>query len=450
MFRNRKSTLFAVTVISLALASQAMAQPPVQPSAQTAGAVSPVFASALAGVTSTKPTTTKAAPKAAPKGPTQAQLEEIYDDVWFQLGETYIDSVRLGNWDAWRHKYDGKLKNEQDLDAALTAMTDSLGDKWTGYESSHQKLLEVFAAVRGLVDLGIDSYVDSSGNHVVKIAPFGSFARDNGIVAGDILESVNGKSLRGSSAADAAEIMRFPVVKPVTVDYIHEGVKQSVTFKATPSTRPMAEARMLDNGIMYARLSSFRDGHTDIGVLNNAVTALLATCKCSPRGLVLDLRGNPGGSFELVLKEAAFFLPGKVIVSSTTREGNLLTSSTYRAQALTSFESSSLSEPQRQMIDVYTNAPLVVLVDSSTASAAELFTGAVKDSGRGLIVGTRTYGKGVGFDEIDVKLGGELTVTKLKYMTPSGLDVSAGGITPDVVVPAENGALASAARPRHR
>jgi carboxyl-terminal processing protease len=423
----RKSALLVLTVLSLGAASQAIAQPPsAKPPQSGPGAISPLVAS---------------------NKTTSAQLEEIYDDVWFQLGETYIDTVRLGDWDLWRHKYDGKMKTEEDLDHALSAMTASLGDKWTDYESSHQRLLEVFASVRGLVDLGIDVSADAAGNQVVRIAPFGSFARDNGLVAGDILESVNGKTLRGHSAVEIAEIMRFPVTKSATVEYIHDGEKHSVTFKATPSVKPMAEARMLDNGIMYTRLSSFRDGPTDIGVLNNAVTALLATCKCSPRGMILDLRGNPGGSFELVLKEAAFFMPGKVIVGSTTREGNLVTSSTYHAQPLTSFESSSLSEPQRKMIDVFTNAPLVVLVDSSTASAAELFTGAVKDNGRGLIVGTRTYGKGVGFQEIDVKLGGQLMVTKLKYMTPLGFDVSTGGITPDVVVPAESGAVASLANP---
>jgi carboxyl-terminal processing protease len=425
----------------------------------------PAAATANAGALSSL--LSSAATAKAPAPPTPARLAEIYADVWFKLGETYIDPARLTNWGEWEHKYDGKLKTEQDLDAALDAMASSLHDTWTGYESSHQKLLEVFAAVRGLVDLGMVLKENEHGDHVVKIAPFGSLARDNGLQAGDQVISINGKALAGLSQTALEEALRVPVTSTVTVVYrvaasaeigTASGVVgpsalvdafRTVTFKAVPSTAPLAEARMLANGIMYARLSSFRDGRADIGVLNNSVTALLASCQCNPRGLILDLRGNPGGSFELVLKEAAFFLPGKTIVTSTTREGNLVTSSSYRAERLTSFESAGLSDPQRKMIDVFANSPMVVLVDGSTASAAELITGALKDNKRALVVGVRTFGKGVGFDEIDVPLGGQLTVTKLHYMTPSGFDVSAGGIDPDVVVeqPRADAAAAQSAVP---
>jgi len=372
--------------------------------------------------------------------PTPAQLEEMYVDAWYKLGERYVDPSKLTHWGDWVGKYHGKLKTEQDLDAALLAMAESLGDTWTGYESSHQKLLQVFAAVRGLVDLGMVLKVDAaSGEYHVKIAPFGSIARDNGLQTGDVIKSVNGKTLKGLSSAAVEELLSVPVTSAVTVVYRPADAVQSsddttLSFKAVPSAAPLAEARMLKNGVLYARLSSFRDGPEDVGIFYNAVTKTLAECNCSPRGMILDLRGNPGGKFELVLKMAAFFLPGQVVVSSTTREGNLETSSTYRAQPLTAFEAAPLSVGQLKMIKLFSTAAIVTLVDGSTASAAEVFTGALKDNKRALIVGVRTFGKGVGFDQIDVPLGGELTITTLKYTTPGGFDVSTGGITPDVGV----------------
>jgi C-terminal peptidase prc len=374
------------------------------------------------------------APKPTPP-PTPAKLAEMYFDAWFQVGERYVDPSKLAQWGDWAHKYDGKLKNEQDLDAALAAMSGSLGDTWTGYESSHQKLLEAFASVRGLVDLGMVLKADFEGNYHVKIAPFGSIARENGLASGDEIKAINGKSLHGLTAAAVDELLQVPVTSNVTVTYsLPASGDQTISFKAIPSTAPLAEAKMLDNGVLYGRLSSFGDGPQDMGVFNSAVSSLLGTCNCNPRGMIFDLRGNPGGKFDLVLKEAAFFLPGKVVVTSTTREGNLQTSSTYRAAPLTAFESAGLSPSQRKMLELFSTKPIVVLVDASTASAAEVMTGALKDNGRALVVGVRTFGKGVGFDEVDVPLGGELTITTLKYMTPSGFDVSAGGITPDVLV----------------
>ncbi|CAN5632068.1 hypothetical protein BH10CYA1_BH10CYA1_45100 [soil metagenome] len=386
----------------------------------------------------------KAAPKAAPtavtssvvdttKKPTPQMLEAMYQNAWFTTGEKYWNEDRLSDWGSWEHKFDGKLKTEQDLDDALKQMVASLHDTWTTYQSSHERLVEVFADFRGIVNFGMKVRQDGEGNYFVKIAPFNSPARAAGLQAGDRIVSIAGKPLRGLKLEQVEALMEAPTNSSVAVVYAaDDNVEHSITVKAVKLTAPNAEAKMLPDGVLYMRLSSYMDG-SDIGLFNASVAKVLEG-NATVTGVVFDLRGNAGGDFQLVLNEMSFFVPGKVIVSSETRNGNVTTTSQMHAKPLTAFELSGLSASNRKMIDVFSHSPMVVLVDGSTASAAEITTATLSENGRATSVGVNTFGKNYGFEEIDVPLGGLLTVTNLKYTTPQGTDVSDGGLHPQIFV----------------
>jgi C-terminal peptidase prc len=365
---------------------------------------------------------------------TPAYLESLYSDAWFSIGETYWDESKLANWEDWENKFAGKLKTEQDLDSALSQMVGSLHDQWTTYDSSHKRLLQAFASVRGIVNLGPLFKRDADGEYVVTLVPFNSPAHETGLQVGDEIIAVNEKPIRSLTPDQVADLLQAPIGTKVTLSIVEARTHTASTIAivATPSKRPTAEAKLLPDGILYARHSSFLDGETN-GLFNESVATTIEHAG-KINGMVLDLRGNPGGQFELVQKELAFFLPGKVIVQSVTREGNLVTTSTIKAAKLAPFEYNMLPERHKMMIDLFTTVPLVVLIDGSTASAAEIMSSALQDNGRAVAVGQSTYRKGVGFKEIDVPLGGELDITNLKYFTPAGLDVSVAGVKPQVEV----------------
>ena len=371
------------------------------------------------------------APAAKPLTP--AHYQQMYYDAWFSLGEQYYDPSKLSGWKDWQHRYDGKLTTEQELDAALKALTGSLHDQWTGYQSSHERLLDVFASVRGLINLGMVLKPADDGAYKVSIAPYGTLARLSGIQAGDVIESIGGVVLRSLSQDKVDALLTVQGGPDVPVTYVADGVRKTVSMKTTQPEVRYAEAKMLPGKILYARLSSYMDS-AHLALFYSEVSRVLSSGDAD--GLLLDWRGNAGGKIELVQKQAAFFVPGRTIMRVQTRNANLVTSSEIKANRLLDFELDGLAEGQKRMMALFSGKPIVILVDGSTASAAEVFTGALLDNGRAIVVGTDTYRKGVGFDEVDVPTGGVLTVTSLKYLTPSGSDVSVAGIHPTIVVPA--------------
>lgn len=362
---------------------------------------------------------------------TKERLEGMYWDAWFKLGETYYDPSRLTHWLDWEHKFDGKLRTEIDLDAALSAMTESLGDPWTTYQSSHERLLDVFASVRGLINLGMVLRPNESGDYYVKIVPYGTLARNAGIQAGDVVQSIGGKTLKGLNQKQVDDLLSVTAGKDVSVSYSSVDGSRTVAVKTTQSEVQYAEAKMMPGKMLYARLSSYLDG-SYVGQFNAAVSKALENEDAD--GMILDLRGNPGGVFELVQNETSFFIPGQPLVRVHTRNHNLVTDSVITAQPLLSFEMAGLPQSQQRMIKLFSTKPIIVLVDGSTASAAEVMTGALKDNKRATVIGVRTFAKGVGFDEEDLPLGGQMTITSMKYLTPSGVDVSVDGIGPQIIV----------------
>jgi carboxyl-terminal processing protease len=241
----------------------------------------------------------------------------------------------------------------------------------------------------------------------------GSPAERAGIEVGETIVSVEGKSIAGLDSNAATALIKGPEGSEVTVGVSNPksgGTRQERLTRAQISLPVVSSKLETVDGkkLGYAHLATFSEG-ADVP-LRRAVRKLQGQ---GARGLVLDLRGNGGGLLEEAVLNAGIFLPkGETVVSTDSRtQGHVV----YKT------EGGSLPE-----------LPIVVLIDRNTASAAEILTAALADDAGAKTVGTRSYGKGVFQQEVDLSNGGALKLTVGEYFTPDGTNLAGRGIHPDV------------------
>ena len=263
--------------------------------------------------------------------------------------------------------------------------------------------------------IGIDIGVQDDA--IVVISPIdGSPAARAGVKAGDEILEVNGTSLDGLSLDQASDLMRGKSGTSVTLTLLPEGSDKPVTMKLTREEVHVASARgeLLEHGYGYIRISDFGDDTAD-GV-KASMRALLKKNGGPLAGLVLDLRDNPGGLLDAAVDVSDDFLDSGLIVSARGRAPD----ANFQRRATSG--------------DLLGGAPLVVLVNQGTASAAEIVAGALQDNHRALILGVQTFGKGSVQTVIPLAQGDAIKLTTALYYTPSGRSIQALGIAPDVVV----------------
>lgn len=253
------------------------------------------------------------------------------------------------------------------------------------------------------------------GLRVAKVFP-GSPAAAAGIEAGDTIVSVDGESLAGVSSTEATAKIKGPEGTEVTV-----GVLDAKTGKVRDLTLTRAEVSLPNvssqtktvrgHKLGYIRMLSFSEGvHADLAAAVEKVEGEGA------EGIVIDLRGNPGGLLDEAVLSASIFLPKDEVVVSTKS----------RTQGDSVHETVGGNLPK---------LPLVVLIDRNTASSAEILTAALADDGAATVVGTRSYGKGVFQETKNLANGGALKLTVGEYFTPNGVNLAkVHGIHPDVRV----------------
>jgi carboxyl-terminal processing protease len=237
---------------------------------------------------------------------------------------------------------------------------------------------------------------------------------------GDRFLSIDGVSARDMRLSEAIEHMRGAPGTPVTMRLRREGVEAGVELTLTRQVIHVeaVEARVLPNRVFYARLRTFTETTTDelSAAIDHAVSETSSAGGIT--GVMLDMRGNPGGLLNEAIRVSDEFLSGGVIVSTRGRDGQVLT------------ETSAHSAGTRP------DWPMVVLVDHYTASAAEIVAGALHDHHRAVLVGQTTWGKGSVQNLIELPDGSALKLTVARYYTPSGVSIQARGIEPDIVVEA--------------
>nr|MBA2629954.1 S41 family peptidase [Thermoleophilaceae bacterium] len=285
-------------------------------------------------------------------------------------------------------------------DASLKGIVESLGDDFSHYLTP--KEASVFRdSVQGEFE-GVGMNVEENRRGLAVLRVFdGSPAAGAGIKRDDLIVAVNGRSIAGVNSEVATSRIKGPSGTTVNLDVLDPRTARRRTVKVERRriTVPVADGRIVERGgvkLGLVELASFSNGAH--GLLRKRVDAALAK---GAQGLVLDLRGNGGGLLtEAVLVSSIFIEDGRIVsVRGRTRPER-----TENAVG--------------DAIDG--DVPVVVLVDGGSASASEIVTGALRDRGRGTIVGTRTFGKGLVQEVADLSNGGVLDLTVANYYLPSG------------------------------
>ena len=315
------------------------------------------------------------------------------------------------------------LNRSQLVNKGLAGMVASLNDPYSHYydPSDYQGFLN--ESNPHLSGIGVDVIGQSRGLLVQDVFP-GSPAAHAGLVRGDLIVAVGGTSLATRPATFGSRLIKGKAGTPVTLTVQSGGRRHTVTMVRQDLVVPVATGTIVNyHGTKLGALdlSSFTDGSG--AELKAQVEKMVHQ---GARGLILDLRDNPGGLLNEAVNVASIFIPDGTIVSTAGR-----------AQPRQVYVAKGGAIP--------TSIPMVVLVNRGTASAAEIVTGALHDRGRAKVVGTHTYGKGV-FQEIEpLPNGGALDFTVGEYFTPSGHNLGGGGvregagITPDIYTAAKEG-----------
>lgn len=266
---------------------------------------------------------------------------------------------------------------------------------------------------------GLGMEVTMEDGFVKVIAPIDNTpAKNAGVKAGDYITEIDGKSLLGATLTEAVDQMRGKPGESINITIVREG-EDPLYLDITREIikRQIVRFEMKD-GFGYARISQFNEKAAD--GLRNALSELQVENGGRLPGMILDLRGNPGGLLTQSVEVSSVFLDGGEVVSTRGR----------RADDVNVFNAE-----KGQMAK---NVPLIVLVDGASASASEIVAGALQDKGRALIVGMTTFGKGSVQDVIPLRGGrdGALKITTQRYYTPNGRSIQASGITPDIMISA--------------
>lgn len=266
---------------------------------------------------------------------------------------------------------------------------------------------------------GLGMEVTMEDGFVKVIAPIDDTpAKRSGVKAGDFITEIDGKSLIGFTLSEAVDQMRGKPGEDINITIVREG-EDPINLDITREVikRQIVKFEIKD-GIGYARIAQFNEKAAD--GLRGAISDLQVENGGRLPGMILDLRGNPGGLLTQSVEVSSVFLDGGEVVSTRGR----------RADDVNVFNAE-----KGQMAK---NVPLIVLVDGASASASEIVAGALQDKGRALIVGTTTFGKGSVQDVIPLRGGrdGALKITTQRYYTPNGRSIQASGITPDIMISA--------------
>lgn len=344
--------------------------------------------------------------------------KEVIDQVWQIVYRDYLDSTGQYSPERWTSlRRDLLNKNYAGTDEsyeAIRGMLASLDDPYTRFlDPKEFKQMQIDTSGE-LTGVGIQITLDKDTKEIVVVSPIeGTPASKAGVQPKDVIVSIDGESTKGMTTEDAVKLIRGQEGSEVTLGLRRKGEVVTV---------PLKRARIEINAV-ESRLNTGSDG-TKVGYIRlkqfNAKAsrgmraAIRELEKQGAQGFVLDLRSNPGGLLEASVDIARQWLDEGTIVSTKTRDG--------------------IQDVRRATGSAVTDRPVVVLVNEGSASASEILSGALQDNNRAVLVGQKTFGKGLVQSVRGLSDGSGLTVTIAKYLTPKGTDIHKNGIRPDVPV----------------
>lgn len=322
----------------------------------------------------------------------------LFGDVFQRVQEQYVEEVT-----------DKKL-----IESAISGMLQSLDPHSSYLSADSYKDMQV--KTKGTFGgLGIEITMEDG---VVKVvSPIDDTpAAKAGMKSGDLIIGINGESIRGLTINESVSQLRGPVGSKVKITVVRD---QQDPFEIEIK-RDIIKIRSVKHNIIrhiaYVRLTTFSD--TTTSGMEEAIKKIRNKTGDKFQGLILDLRNNPGGLLNQSISVADSFLNQGEIVSTQGRKDE---------------DTSRIFAKKGDLID---GKPLIVLINSGSASASEIVAGALKDHSRAIIVGTRSFGKGSVQSIIPLAGNGAMRLTTARYYTPSGISIQAKGIEPDIIVEA--------------
>jgi carboxyl-terminal processing protease len=311
-----------------------------------------------------------------------------------------------------KHEYVNPVDDHQLLQAAIRGMVSSL-DPYSAYLDGEDYDEVKIMSTGEYSGVGIE--VSMEDEEVVVVSPFeGSPAAAAGIRPGDIIATIDGVPVNTTTLADTIGRMRGKEGSSVKIGILREGSAEPLQFTLKRSRVELHSVRseLLEPGMGYVRISQFSETTGDD--LEAALKALRKHNGAPLKGLVLDLRNNPGGVLEAAVSVSDTFLDSGVIVTAKGRTPE------------------SKFEMDATPGDALNGAPIVVLINGGSASAAEIVAGALKDNHRAKLMGRTTFGKGSVQTVIPLSGDRALKLTTSLYYTPSGISINHRGIAPDI------------------
>ncbi len=314
-------------------------------------------------------------------------------------------------YDTLENGYYKKINQQKIINGAINGMVESLDDPYSDY-MSNDEAKSFHSSISSSFE-GIGAEIQEKDGHIVIVSPIkGSPAEKVGLKPNDIILSVDGKSLQGMNSTQAVTLIRGKKGTKVELTISRPGSEAPMTVPIIRDTIPIETVygEMVDDKIAKVQVTSFSSNTS-----NELATTLNDLQKKGMKGLVLDLRQNPGGLLDQAITISSMFVPkGKIIVKEEDRNGKIK-----------EIASENQGNP---------DLPLVVLIDKGSASASEILSAAVKESAGVPLVGEKSFGKGTVQTASDFKDGSNIKFTIAKWLTPNGNWIHKKGIKPDYEV----------------
>ena len=333
----------------------------------------------------------------------------LFNKTWQTIKNDYYDTTYNNqNWTYWKKRYDGKIKSEDDAKVAIDSMVASLDEPYTRFMPQKDYNDLVTSITAKIYGIGVNIYSNAGKIEVFNVLP-STPAEAAGIKQGDIIISINKKNTNGMNISEVASLVRGAEGTTVEITLLRNGkyitkkiVRKEIKIKNVKSS-------ILDNHIGYIQIISFM-GNTTTEEFLEALNKLKNT-----DSTIIDLRGNTGGLLDNAVFIANMFMDKGNIVEIIYKNGN---KKTIKAKSQINGN----------------NKPVVVLVNGASASASEILSGALQDSKRAILVGKKTFGKGLVQKVVPLPNSTGINVTIAKYLTPKGRDINKLGIKPDIEI----------------
>lgn len=323
----------------------------------------------------------------------------------------YDKSMNNQNWGYWKNRYITKIHSVEDAYIAIDSALESLDDPYTRFlrpDEFKEQSMNISAKLHGI---GVN--ITQLGSNVTIVGVLEDTpAQKAGLKIGDIILKIDDKDIKGLKLNEIADLIRGEINTKVSLKISRD--KKIVVYNIKRSEIKIKTVKLKRDGdIAHITISSFLSKNTP-----DEVQEALKKSK-NAKGIILDLRGNTGGLLPNAIEIANMFLPEGNIVSVVDRNGKKI-----------NLEGKKNKD--------YIKTPLVILINEGSASASEILSGALKDYNRAILVGEKTFGKGLVQRIETIQKENGLNITIAKYLTPNGTDINKKGIEPDYKVEFSN------------